>query len=251
MFCPKCGKEIKDGSKFCKHCGAKIKPKNDNANATATNAKSTTTNAKTTTTTASSDDSTKKIIIGVLIAAIVILAVVFVGFGTGLFNGNSNTADGNAQVQQANSQPSKSVSLSSFPVSEAPALAQAIKSSGGSFPVQFQSLSLSKAQCLYILTKSISQIGTGHPDASISVGDLSYAAHPSGRDSSQSIARDNYVDMTNRFSSWIDKTGTVPNYVGVYTGGADDISPTKMMDICIAILLEYGNTHNLPASVKV
>lgn len=25
MFCPKCGKEIKDGSKFCKHCGSEIK----------------------------------------------------------------------------------------------------------------------------------------------------------------------------------------------------------------------------------
>lgn len=24
MFCPKCGKELKDGAKFCPNCGAKI-----------------------------------------------------------------------------------------------------------------------------------------------------------------------------------------------------------------------------------
>jgi hypothetical protein len=57
--------------------------------------------------------------------------------------------------------------------------------------------------------------------------------------------------MSNRFSSWIERNSAVPNYVGVYTSGAADISPTRMMDICIAILIEYGNTHNLPASVKV
>lgn len=244
MFCPKCGKEIKDGSKFCKHCGNQIKQK-DSVNTNSNNASAVVSAP------ANNDDRNKKIIIGVLIAAIVILAVVFVGLSTGLFNGDSNTAD-NAQVSQpASSTPSKSVSLSSFPVSESPALAQAIKNSGGNFPVSFQSLSLSKAQCLYILSKSIAEIGSGNPDASISVGNLDYAAHPSGRDASQSIARENYVDMSNRFSSWIERNGAVPNYVGIYTGGAADISPSRMLDICVSILIDYGNTHNLPASVNV
>ena len=108
MFCPKCGEEIKDGSKFCKHCGSEIK-KNNNANSTTT----------TVTKQPNNDDRNKKIIIGVLVAAIVILAVVFVGFGTGLFNGDSGNA--NAQPQQSNVQNSKSVSMNSFPVSEAPA----------------------------------------------------------------------------------------------------------------------------------
>ena len=238
MFCPKCGKEIKDGSKFCKHCGSKIKPKNPEA--TQANVS----------TQASNDDRNKKIIIGVLIAAIVILAVVFVGFGTGLFNNHSQPAMQSNQAQQP-AQSSKAVSLNSFPVSEAPALAQAVKNSGGNFPVTFQSLSLSKAQCLYILSKSISQIAAGHPDATISVGDPSYAPHPSGRDSSQTIARENYVDMSNRFSSWIESNGAIPNYVGVFTGGVPDISPSRMLDICVSILIDYGNSHNLPASVKV
>ncbi len=238
MFCPKCGKEIKDGSKFCKHCGSKIKPKTPEAAQTHVSTQT------------SNDDRNKKIIIGVLIAAIVILAVVFVGFGTGLFNKQSQPAAQTNQAQQ-HAQTPKAVSLNSFPVSEAPALAQAVKNSGGNFPVTFQSLSLSKSQCMYILSKSISQIASGHPDATISVGDPSYAPHPSGRDSSQTIARENYVDMSNRFSTWIESNGAIPNYVGIFTGGVPDISPSRMLDICVSILIDYGNTHNLPASVKV
>ena len=238
MFCPKCGKEIKDGSKFCKHCGSKIKPKTPEAAQTHVSTQT------------SNDDRNKKIIIGVLIAAIVILAVVFVGFGMGLFNKQSQPAAQTNQAQQPAQTP-KAVSLNSFPVSEAPALAQAVKNSGGNFPVTFQSLSLSKSQCMYILSKSISQIASGHPDATISVGDPSYAPHPSGRDSSQTIARENYVDMSNRFSTWIESNGAIPNYVGIFTGGVPDISPSRMLDICVSILIDYGNTHNLPASVKV
>ena len=238
MFCPKCGKEKKDGSKFCKHCGSKIKPKTPEAAQTHVSTQT------------SNDDRNKKIIIGVLIAAIVILAVVFVGFGTGLFNKQSQPAAQTNQAQQPAQTP-KAVSLNSFPVSEAPALAQAVKNSGGNFPVTFQSLSLSKSQCMYILSKSISQIASGHPDATISVGDPSYAPNPSGSDNSQTIARENYVDMSNRFSTWIESNGAIPNYVGIFTGGVPDISPSRMLDICVSILIDYGNTHNLPASVKV
>ena len=243
MFCPKCGKEVKDGSKFCKHCGKKIKQKQPENAAPVNN---------TAPASASDGDKNKKIIIGVLLVAIVILAVVFVGFGTGLFNNNnSQSSAGNQTQQQSGVSSSKPVSLNSFPVSEAPALAQAIKNSGGNFPVQFQSLSLSKPQCLYILSKSISMIASGNPDGTISVGDPSYAPHPSGRDNSQTIPRDNYVDMSNRFSSWIESNGFVPNYVGIYASGVPDISPSRMLDICVSILIEYGNTHNLPTSVNV
>ena len=235
MFCPNCGKELKDGSKFCKHCGYEITPKS-NVNTVSTNY-DTTTNTK---------ERNEKVLIGVLIVAIAILAIVFVAFGTGLFNGNGDNSQG-----FLSSSSSKPVSLSSFPVSEAPALAQAIKNSGGNFPIKFRSLSLSKAQCLYILTKSISVIADGNPDATISVKDPSYAPHPSGRDYSQSIPRSNYVDMCNRFSSWIESDGAVPNYIGITTPGASDISPSRMLDICVSILIDYGNTKNLPTSVKI
>ena len=239
MFCPKCGKEIKDGSKFCKHCGSEIKSK-----------KNVTSTPNKVNNQSSSDEKNKKIIIGVLVVAIVILAIVFVAFGTGLFNGNHNTNTNNNQ-QQANPSSSKQVSLNSFPVSEAPELAQAVKNANGNFPINFKSLSLSKAQCLYILSKSISQIDSGHPDATISVGDYSYASNPYGSDNSQTIQRANYVDMCNRFSSWTESNNAIPNYVGIYTGGVSDISPSRMLDICVNILLNYGKTHNLPASINI
>lgn len=49
----------------------------------------------------------------------------------------------------------------------------------------------------------------------------------------------------------IDRNGQVPNYVGIYAGGVPDISPSKMLDIEIAILLQYGSTGTLPSSVSV
>ena len=238
MFCPKCGKENNDGSKFCKYCGQEMKQRTGSKNST--NKASVSDNK----------ERNEKIVIGVLIAAIAVLAVVFVAFGMGMFNGDSGDS-GSASSQGSSAPASQPVSLSSFPVSQAPALAQAIKNSGGNFPVQFQSLSLSKAQCLYILTKSISLIASGNPTATFAVGDPDYAPHPSGRDASQNIARENYVDMCNRFSSWIESNGFVPNYIGVYGPGVADVSPSRMLDICVSILIDYGNTNNLPASVNI
>ena len=243
MFCPSCGKELKEGSMFCKYCGCKIKSRSNQNNISNVS----------TNDSVDSKDRNEKILIGVLIAAIAILAIVFVAFGAGLFNNGQSASSGSSNSQQYSSVGSSSnpVSLSSFPVSEAPALASAIRSSGGNFPVQFKSLSLSKSQCLYILTKSIYLIGNGNPDAVISVGDPSYAPHPSGRDSPQNILRVNYVDMCNRFSTWIENNGAIPNYIGVYAPGVADISPSKLLEICIDILIDYGNTKSLPPSINV
>ena len=77
MFCPSCGKEIKDGSKFCKYCGADIKSKKSSPQSS------------------NSSDNSKIIIIGALIAVIVILAVVIGVFGFGLMDSGNN----NVQIQ--------------------------------------------------------------------------------------------------------------------------------------------------------
>ena len=87
---------------------------------------------------------------------------------------------------------------------------------------------------MYILTKSVALIGQGDSGAVISVGNPSYAPNSSGSDHSQVIAQTNYVDMSNRFSAWIDRDNRVPNYVGIYTAGVPDISPSKMLDIEIS-----------------
>ena len=239
MFCPSCGKEIKDGSKFCKYCGADIKSKKSSPQSS------------------NSSDNSKIIIIGALIAVIVILAVVIGVFGFGLMdsgNNNVSSLDTNNAVgtdDKSSVSSNEPVSLNSFPVSRAPELAKVVKKSNGVFPVKFGSLSLSKAQCSYILTKSVYEIGTGHPDATISVGTPDYAANPSGRDSSQTITSSSYIDMSKRFSSWIESTGAVPNYIGVYTSGVADVSPSRMLDIAVNVLIQYDDTGSLPSSIKI
>lgn len=236
MFCPKCGKDLPDNVKFCKYCGSEIKNKRNLSHAPISTG---------------DDEKSKNIVIIGLVVLIVVLVVVFAAVGVGLFNGSNDSSSSDASSSVVGDSGSQSLSLSSFPVSEAPGLAQAIKNSGGAFPVTYKSLSLSKAQCMYILTKSVSLIGHGDTGATISVGSPSDAPHPSGRNYANSIAQANYVDMSDRFSSWIDRNNQVPNYVGIYTGGVPDISPAKMLDIEIAILLQYQSTGSLPASVSV
>lgn len=257
MFCQSCGKEIKDGSKFCKYCGSEVKNKG-----TLSKAPNKPTNAN-------DDDGSKKLIIGALVVVIIILAALIGVFGLGLMGDDGGSVSDPASLPASDSSPSSvsdsgsssnnqpasdtkdPVSLSSFPVSRAPELAQAVKDSNGNFPVQFESLSLSKAQCVYILTKSVAEIGSGHPDATFSVGNPAYASNPSGSDSHQSIASANYVDMSKRFSTWIESNGQVPNYVGIYSGGVPDVSPSRMLDIAVNVLLQYDNTGSLPSNIKI
>ena len=114
MFCPKCGKDLPDNSKFCKYCGSQIKKKGTLSHVPAS---------------AGDDEKSKNIIIVGLVALIVVLIVVFAAIGTGMFSdsdegmssdasSSSSSVSGGSGVQ--------SLSLSSFPVSEAPGLAQAI-----------------------------------------------------------------------------------------------------------------------------
>ena len=234
MFCKQCGKEIKDGSKFCKYCGSEVN------NAVTSNK---------TTSNVSSTNNDSKIIIGALVAVIIVLAVVLGVFGLGLFG--NDASDSVADDNQADIEANDPVSLGSFPVSRAPELAEVVKDSNGVFPVRFESLSLSKAQCLYILTKSIYEIGSGHPDATFSVGTPDYASNPSGRDNSQTILSANYVDMSKRFSNWIESRGFVPNYIGVYSSGVADVSPSRMLDIAVNVLLQYEDTGSLPSSINI
>lgn len=61
MFCPKCGKDLPDNSKFCKYCGSQIKNKGTLSHAP---------------TSAGDDENGKNIIIIGLVALIVVLIIV-------------------------------------------------------------------------------------------------------------------------------------------------------------------------------
>ncbi|MCF0226790.1 MAG: zinc-ribbon domain-containing protein [Methanobrevibacter sp.] len=231
MKCAECGAENRDHAKFCSKCGAKLSQTNIINNNTKNDG---------------FDNKSVLIIVGTIIVVVAIILVTC--YSLGMFGGNTV---GNLQSDTTKDTGVSQVSLSAFPVSEAPNLAQQVAQSGSASSVSFKGVTLNKAQVAYILSKSISMIAKGDSKGTINVGGYSYATNPHGADVSQSISNAQYVDMCNRFSSWIERNNQVPNYIGINTGGVPDMSPTKMMNMCINILIQYKNTGSLPASVAV
>lgn len=241
MKCNKCGYENKENAKFCAKCGSSLEstvkiikkePKKDNST--------------------------------ILIVAVTAIILIVIGlvtcYGLGVFDGGAQD-----QVSQSESGPTvigdskapkesgkaSTVSLSSFPVSDAPELAAQIGRTGDADNVNFKGVTLTKAQVCYILTKSVSLIGSGGESQTIDVRNFAYASSPQGANVPQTISSSQYLDMCNRFSSWMDRNGQVPNYVGINTGGVPDVSPTNMINICVKILVDYKNTGRLPSTAVV
>lgn len=225
MFCPNCGKDIPDSAKFCKYCGTQLNKNNESEK--------------------KEDNKASPVLIGaVVVAAIVLIALII--FAVGTIGG-----DNNSNQEVINDNGVLVVSLSAFPVSEAPNLAQALSEQGYPSSISFKSVELDTSQCLYILTKSIVEIAQGNVNGTIDVGNPNYAPYPSGADISQTISSAQYIDICNRFSTWIESNGQVPNYVGINTGGVPDISPLNMLYIASDILISYKSTGQLPETAYV
>lgn len=244
MFCPKCGKKIPDDAKFCKFCGNEIKKNKGPIKGRVVKKDS-----------GKKDEKTSPVLIGaVVVAAIVLVVLVVLAMGV-LNNDGSSNGNGLGIGQASNGQVGEdtvqSVSLSAFPVSEAPNLAQALSEQGYPSSINFKSVTLDTSQCLYILTKSVVEIANGNTGGTISVGNPAYAPSPSGADVTQTISSAQYIDICNRFSSWIESNGQVPNYVGINTGGVPDISPLNMLRIASDILIDYKNNGQLPSTAVV
>lgn len=243
MFCPKCGKEIPDDAKFCKFCGNEIKKNKGSIKGRVVKKDS-----------GKKDEKTSPVLIGAVVVAAIVL-VVLVVLAMGVLNNDSSSGNGLGIGQASNEQVAEdtvqSVSLSAFPVSEAPNLAQALSEQGYPSSINFKSVTLDTSQCLYILTKSVVEIANGNTGGTISVGNPAYAPSPSGADVTQTISSAQYIDICNRFSSWIESNGQVPNYVGINTGGVPDISPLNMLRIASDILIDYKNNGQLPSTAVV
>lgn len=243
MFCPKCGKEIPDDAKFCKFCGNEIKKNKGPIKGRVVKKDS-----------GKKDEKTSPVLIGAVVVAAIVL-VVLVVLAMGVLNNDSSSGNGLGIGQASNEQVAEdtvqSVSLSAFPVSEAPNLAQALSEQGYPSSINFKSVTLDTSQCLYILTKSVVEIANGNTGGTISVGNPAYAPSPSGADVTQTISSAQYIDICNRFSSWIESNGQVPNYVGINTGGVPDISPLNMLRIASDILIDYKNNGQLPSTAVV
>ncbi|MFA0832786.1 MAG: pseudomurein-binding repeat-containing protein [Methanobacterium formicicum] len=140
---------------------------------------------------------------------------------------------------------------SGIPVSEVPNLASEVSKSTGSIQsIQFKGVNLSMNQCLYIFAKGIVMINSGEK-GNIPIKTYQKAENPSGTVNSAKIAKNEYVDMADRTYKWMDQNSMVPNYIGVYEGGANDLSPEMLLKTFIKVLNEYKSNGKLPESVTV
>lgn len=96
MFCPKCGKAIKDDAKFCKYCGTQISKNNQSVNVNSDASYD------------SKSNNTKILVVAIVVAAIVLVALVFTALSLTSDNGGDD-----AKAVEANNESSVVVTSSS------------------------------------------------------------------------------------------------------------------------------------------
>ncbi|MCC7553887.1 MAG: zinc ribbon domain-containing protein [Methanobacteriaceae archaeon] len=211
MICRNCGKNNSNTSNFCQNCGKKLNK---------------------------SDNNIYFLIIGIFILAGIICV--------GLIITSSNNESGDIS-NIANAEP---VSYEKgFPVSRAPELAETIFNTGDFETITFDSVTLNKYQCIYILSESITRINNGE-SGYVPIKEVGAPPAPQGRINSGTIAETNYLSMCTRTSNWIDNNGVMPNFIGIYSPRVNDIGPNTFLRILASILIQYKSTGQLPPSVS-
>lgn len=107
MFCPKCGKESKDGAAFCGGCGAKLPTSSGSQLVNVTPSSSVSAVAQSSTP-ASGSANNKNRIIAIAIVCIVVIAIVIVAFATncfGFFGSNKAEITGQASIEETANEP--------------------------------------------------------------------------------------------------------------------------------------------------
>lgn len=97
MFCPKCGKAIKDDAKFCKYCGTQISKNNQSVNVNSDTSYG-----------SKSNNNTKILAVAIVVAAIVLVALVFAALSL-----TSDDGGDDAKAVEANNESSVVVTSSS------------------------------------------------------------------------------------------------------------------------------------------
>ncbi|NYB53046.1 MAG: hypothetical protein HVN35_10890 [Methanobacteriaceae archaeon] len=138
-----------------------------------------------------------------------------------------------------------------IPVSEVPNLAYDVsKSTGTISSIQFKGVNLNMNQCLYIFARGIVMINNGEK-GNIPIKTFQKADDPSGTVNSARIAKKEYLDMAERTYKWMEQNNKVPNYIGVYEVGANDLPPDMLLRTFVKVLTEYKSSGKLPESVSV
>jgi zinc-ribbon domain/Pseudomurein-binding repeat len=231
VICKNCGHENDEDAKFCENCGSKItqgplahkptsEPKNEGWSTTS-----------------------KALIIAIVVLIIILGAAIGV-----LLKSNSNPT-----ITSTNNttQPTNITQSSGIPVSQVPSLAQSITQSGVGFStIKFGGVTLDRNQCLYITARAIVMLNKGET-GNIPINQYGNPDNPYGTISSANIAKSDYVSMAQRSSTWMDKNGRAPNYVGITNPGQPDLSTYDVLNLYAKVLTAYKNTGQLPASMQI
>ena len=141
--------------------------------------------------------------------------------------------------------------LTEIEMEDVPNLAMKVSERNYKFStIDYNDYEFSEAQCIDIFSQYLLNVDKGKT-SSIEIRDVKDAPNSSGEDLSQSIEKDDYLSIAKRVHSWIDTKDTVPNYVGISTVGADDLSDEKMLKLFTLAILEYSVTGDLPESVDI
>lgn len=97
MFCPKCGKAIKDDAKFCKYCGTQISKNNQSVNVNSDASYD-----------SKNNNNAKILAVAIVVAAIVLVALVFAALSL-----TSDNSGDDAKAVEANNESSVVVTSSS------------------------------------------------------------------------------------------------------------------------------------------
>lgn len=234
--CENCGHENSPNATFCEECGLSLDKSPGFGRTITPQPKQ------------KMDNSRKA-----LIALIVILAVVFGGMIIYLLVTPSNQSTTTTPTfnNTSTSTTSNVISLSAFPVSEVPGLAEEVSKKGTNFTtITFKGVTLDKNQCLYVLSRGIVMINSGD-NGKISVGQYGNPKNPYGAVNSATITQSQYVDMAKRTYTWMDTNGLSPNYIGIKVSGQADLSPDNLLKVYSKVLTQYKSTGKLPASVTL
>ena len=233
-ICPKCGNRNDVDANFCENCGLPIKR-------TGILAKDYIPPEK------KGSGINSRIIIIILILVVIIGALAGVLLKYSIENNQIPE-----EMQESNTTIVKEETSQNpgFPVKDVPNLASVILNSDYPDNIQFGEFSLSKAQYLYILARGVVAIDKGET-GNIPIKSFGRAQAPYGTVASAEIARINYVDMARRVSNWMDANGRAPNYAGIITPGADDLSTDMTITTFAKVLDYYHYNGELPTSVIV
>jgi len=188
-----------------------------------------------------------KILIGVVIALILIVAVIGTyAVVTTLNNDSNDNNDSDSAVDSSigtdldtNNVDTASVTSSSIPLSEVRGLAQKYLDSSMPSSLEYQGVTFTKPQCLYIFAKYIDMKNTG-TDGDIKFKSFKSPDKPSiGQlDSREYFTKSEYVDMAQRTISWMDNHGRAPNYIGVWTAGSNDVGYNRLVWLFASIITD-------------